>query len=298
MTLSVGAITNRYNSMNNLQAKKAAHATPSFGQRRGNGLRNAAIATMIAIPTTALVTSCDDDWFNHSEAWAVAINKDSCGCCGKGKPIHTRDTIYLPGDTVYQIVDHYDTIKIKDDFHSPVIDTINAILDDVGVDRGGKYLPLKISYIDEMDTKYKRYLMDEESQPGGTVIYNGTKSPFDDDQGQFIIGTPLDEREKVLASLTSDGKLYLMKMIPKNGVSNPKGLEDFMVAPQSIILDRQYAKKLINRLGVYSDKGGRENLGTMEQGEIPKSVKITNPYGTTWRYTNLDVLSKDPEELK
>ena len=140
--------------------------------------------------------------------------------------------------------------------------------------------------------------MDEESQPGGTVIYNGTKSPFDDDQGQFIIGTPLDEREKVLASLTSDGKLYLMKMIPKNGVSNPKGLEDFMVAPQSIILDRQYAKKLINRLGVYSDKGGRENLGTMEQGEIPKSVKITNPYGTTWRYTNLDVLSKDPEELK
>lgn len=302
MTLSVGAVTNRYNSMNysknNLQ-KNALKAQPSFGQKKSNGLRNAAVATMFLVPASVAVTSCDkDDWFNHAEAYALAISKDSCGCCNGGKPIHTRDTLYIPvpgkTDTVTQIVDHYDTIRIKDDFKSPVIDTINAILDDVGVDRGGKYLPLKISYIDEMDTKYKKYVMDEESQPGGTVVYNGTKSPFDDNMGQFVIGTPLDEREKVLASLTGDGKLYLMKMIPKNGVTNPKGLDDYMMAPQSIILDRQNASKLIKRLGVSYDKGGREDLGTMEKGELPKTVKITNPYGTTWRYTNVDVVSEDP----
>jgi hypothetical protein len=73
-------------------------------------------------------------------------------------------------------------------------------------------------------------------------------------------------------------------------------MDDYMLAPQSLILDRDAANKVIKRLGVSFDKSGREDLGIMEKGELPKTVKITNPYGTTWRYTNLDVESADPDK--
>lgn len=239
-----------------------------------SSIRNATkgmIIGMLMLPAASTVmSSCDAD----AEAYAYA----DCDCC------HGRDTV---------IVSDKDTIKIKEDFKSPVIDSINAILDDLDIDHGEGYIPLKISFIDEMDTRYRKYLFDGDASAPDQVVYRGKRSPFDDNSGQFIIGTPLDESENYLASLTNDGKLYLMKMIPKPGVTDPKGMDDFMVAPQSFILDREKASKVIRKLGISNTQGGREDLGIMEKGEMPKSIKLTNPYGTTWRYTNIDVESAD-----
>ena len=295
MTLSVNAIRN-YSPMNysrnNLKTKEALKAQPAFEGRKSNAMRNTAMAVLVGSTMFPLVTSCDkDDWFNHSEAWAYA--KSDCNC----HYINGRDTIYFPvpgkKDTITQIVEVHDTVKIKDDFKSPVIDTINVILNDLDIDKGNGYIPLKISFIDEMDTGYKKYLFDGEMSSPNLVVYRGTVSPFDDNSGQFIIGTPADKREIYQASLTGDGKLYLQKWVAKEYVMDPKGLNDFKPTSQALVLERDQANKLIRRFAEYSDKNGREDLGTMEKGELPKTIKITNPYGTTWRYTNVDVVSGD-----
>ena len=78
---------------------------------------------------------------------------------------------------------------------------------------------LKLSFIDEMDTGYKKYLFDGEMSSPNLVVYKGTVSPFDDNSGQFIIGTPADKREIYQASLTGDGKLYLQKWVAKEYVT-------------------------------------------------------------------------------
>lgn len=293
MSLSVGAIRN-YSNMNyvknharqnktNNAINNTVNNNPSFTGKYKNGLRNAAIGAVALVAVPPMVSSCESE----AEAFAYAENK----CCHHH--IHKPDTVYLPGDTVYQIIYNNDTVKIKDDFKSPVIDSINAILDDLDIDHGDGYIPLKISFVDEMDTKYRKYLFDGDASAPDQVVYRGKRSPYDDNLGQFVIGTPLDESENYLASLTHDGKLYLMKMIPRPGITDPKGMDDFMVAPQSFILDRQNAAKVIRKLGVSNTQSGREDLGIMEKGEIPKSIKLTNPYGTTWRYTNFDVESAD-----
>lgn len=299
MTLSVGAISNSYKNFNYVKNHSrqnntnAMNANPSFGGTK-NKLRNAAIGTVALVTLPAAMTSCDKDWLNHSEATAIAIANCHHHICNK------PDTIYIPvpgkNDTIVQIVENHDTIKVKDDFKSPVIDSINAILDDLDIDHDGGYIPLKISFIDEMDNKYKKYLFDGDATAPDQVLYRGKKSPYDDVTGKFLIGTPLDESENYLASLTSDGKLYLMRMIPKNGVTDPKSLDDFMMAPQSVLLSRDNAAKVIRKLGVYSDKSGREDLGYMEKGEQPKMIKHTNQYGTNWRYTNFDVVAADAPE--
>lgn len=293
MSLSVSAIRSNYSNMNYIKNHARQNKqnvvnnnTPSFTGNGKNGLRSAAIGAIALIAVPPMVTSCEAE----AEAFAYAKNE----CCHHhlyNKP----DTIYI-NDTITQIINNTDTIRIKDDFKSPVIDSINSILDDLDIDHSGGYIPLKVSFIDEMDTKYKKYLFDGEASAPDQVVYRGKKSPFSDATGQFIIGTPLDESENYLVSLTADGKLYFMKMIPKPGVTDPKGMDDFMMAPQSFILDRQGASKLIRKLGVYNNQSGREDLGTVEKGEIPKSLKHTNPYGTSWRYTNFDVVSADAPE--
>ena len=301
MTLSVNAIRN-YSPMNysrnNLKTKEALKAQPAFEGRRSNAMRNAAMiligGTMFPFVLSTF-TSCDkDDWFNHSEAWAYA--EANCNC----HHINGRDTLYFPvyrdgkTDTITQVVEVHDTVTIKPDFKSPVIDTINVILNDLDIDKGNGYIPLKLSFIDEMDTGYKKYLFDGEMSSPGLIIYKGTVSPFDDNSGQFIIGTPQDKNEIYQASLTRDGKLYLQKMVARDGINDPKTLSDYRSTNQALVLSREQGSKLIRRFAEYADKSGREDLGTMEKGELPKTIKITNPYGTTWRYTNVDVVSGDP----
>ena len=216
------------------------------------------------------------------------------------------EPIIIPGPVVHdtipgepQIIEHWDTLKIKPNFKSPVIDTLNMILHDLGNDTTGGYIPLKISFIDEMDTKYKKALFDGQASAPDNIFYNAKHSPWSDAEGKFIIGTPLDESVKYMLSLTGDGKLFVMKMIPKTGVTAPKGLDDYMYSFENYVFDRDQASKLIKKFNVARDQVGREYAGTLEKADQPKTIMLTNPYDTKWRWTNINVTRGDaPTDLE
>lgn len=309
----------------------------NYGNNVSNSqLRNAAKALfglymlgMAAGSSTALSGCAEAEAYaeaNDSVLQELLNRKDSssCCCCIPTQVIHTRDTLKLPGDTVKlpgdttkiyipgdttfihdtipgepQIIDHWDTLKIKPNFKSPVIDTLNMILHDLGNDTTGGYIPLKISFIDEMDTKYKKALFDGQASAPNNIFYNAKHSPWSDAEGKFIIGTPLDESVKYMLSLTGDGKLFVMKMIPKTGVTAPKGLDDYMYAFENYVFDRDQASKLIKKFNVARDQVGREYAGTLEKTDQPKTIMLTNPYDTKWRWTNINVTRGDaPTDLE
>jgi hypothetical protein len=271
-----------------------------------NQMRNAAkalVALMIgsaALGSTASLTSCAeaeaDAYVNDSLLQALLNKKDSCCCCCPTQVVHDKDTLYLPGDTQY--VDRTDTFYIKENFKSPVIDTLNAILHDLGNDTTGGYIPLRVSFIDEMDTKYKDHIFDGQSSAPNNVFYNGTNYPWSDEKTMFLIEPQYGEKVKYMLNLTGDGKLYVSKMIPKNGVPNPKSLEDYMFAFDSYVFDRDQAAKLIRKFNVAREQVGREDAGTLEKAALPKTIMLTNPYGTEWRWTNFNVVRGDaPTDL-
>lgn len=274
----------------------------SYNNVSNNQMRNAAkalVALLIgsaAVGSTGALTGCA-----KAEAWAEADDsllkaildrKDSCCCCCPTQVIHDKDTLWLH-DSIPQIIEHHDTIRIKPDFKSPVIDTLNMILHDLGNDTTGGYIPLKVSFVDEMDTKYKDHIFDGQSSAPNNVFYDAKHSPWSDEECKFIIGTPLDEPVKYMLNLTGDGKLYVTKMIPKNGVTNPKGLDDYMYAFDSYVFDRDQAEKLVRKFNVAREQVGREYAGTLEKTALPKTIMLTNPYGTEWRWTNFNVVRGD-----
>ena len=274
----------------------------NYNNVSNNQMRNAAKALFglymlgVAAGATSAFSSCA-----KAEAWAEADDsllkaildrKDSCCCCCPTQVIHDKDTLWLH-DSIPQIIEHHDTIRIKPDFKSPVIDTLNMILHDLGNDTTGGYIPLKVSFVDEMDTKYKDHIFDGQSSAPNNVFYDAKHSPWSDEECKFIIGTPLDEPVKYMLNLTGDGKLYVTKMIPKNGVTNPKGLDDYMYAFDSYVFDRDQAEKLVRKFNVAREQVGREYAGTLEKTALPKTIMLTNPYGTEWRWTNFNVVRGD-----
>lgn len=305
MSLSVGAINKGFHTaqVNSLKSNnnennsvKNSQEAVSFGQKKHNAMKYILIGGMAFPVATTTLTSCDKDWLNHAEAYAYAYaeGNDSCKC--HPYVINDKDTLWLH-DSIPQIVTVHDTVEVKDKYHSPVIDTLNVIIDDLGGDPDRKYIPLRVSFIDEMDTKYRRFKFDGRSSAVDKVFYDATKSPWDDSQFKFIVDSPLDEKEKYMLSLTDDGKLYAMKFIPKAGVINPKGMDDYMFASESFVFDRDRANKLIRKFNVARDQAGREYAGTMEKDAKPHAIMITNPYDAKWRWTNIDIKSADAPDI-
>ena len=318
MSISVGAVNNvsftgnknkknaKYNNYPVRQNSELARREDYSRNVSNNQMRNATkaiLAMMIACPTLGTMSGCSEaeSWsesyaqLNDSLLNELLKRKDSCCCCPK-QVIHDTDTLYLPGDTQY--VDRTDTFYIKEKFKSPVIDTLNAILHDLGNDTTGGYIPLRISFIDEMDTKYKDNLFDGQASAPENIVYNGKHYPWSDAESMFLIEPQYAEKTKYMLNLTGDGKLFVMKMIPKNGVKNPQGMDDYMYANTSMVLDRDQAAKLIRKFNVARDQVGREYDGTIGKTTLPKTIMVTNPYGTEWRWTNVNVLRGDSPEFE
>ena len=151
MSLSVSAINkgfhtaqvNSLKSNNNLNNSiNNSQEAVSFGQSKKNNLAAYILIGGIAFP--AMVACSPEDLFAHAEAYAYAEAKDSCKC--HPVIVNGKDTLWLH-DTIPQIVNHHDTIYIKDKYTSPVIDTLNNIIDDLGGDPDRGYIPLRISFI-------------------------------------------------------------------------------------------------------------------------------------------------------
>lgn len=246
-----------------------------------SGAKGLALAMMM-IPAAATVvpnlTSCNA----NAEAYSYC---EGCGCdtCGEpqiihGDTIHWHDTIPVPGST--------DTIYIKPNYESPVIDTLNSILNNLGI-VPGEDVPVLIKYIDELDTKYNKHLFNGQASSKDIVVYNTKKYGWDDYTGAFNMDEMLADKSMVMLTLAKDGNLYAQKWVAKPGVSNPQAISDYRPTDVAYKLANADAGNVIKWIE-HNQDGNFVYDGVIEKGAIPNSVQLTNGYNTTWRWTNIE----------
>ena len=241
----------------------------------------------LAPAVAAGLQSCDKDAYAYAEAHATAI----CDCCHP-HIIHGGDTVYVH-DSIPVYIPQHDTVYIKENYESPVIDTLKAILHDYDIDLGDGYVPVSVSFVDEMDTRYRKQLFDGQSSSRDVVFYDAKRYPWDDIQGQFVIDDNLADREKYMLSLTNNGELYISRLVPKAGVYSPQSLSDYRLTDKAYKLTRSNLPYVMNKLVENNQDGVFVPDGTIEKGDMPQSLMLTNPYGTNWRWTNFNVQSMD-----
>ena len=192
-----------------------------------------------------------------------------------GDTIYWHDTIPVPGST--------DTVYITPDYESPVIDTTNSILNNLGITPGDG-VPVKFTYIDELNTKHVKMLFNNKSSSENVVVYDVYNHAWDDYNGTFIMDDNLAEKAKVRLTLASDGGLYAQYLVPK--VSNPQSMADYK--PINV------AYKLMNadagNVMVWREdnqSGDFVHDGVVEKGATQNSIQITNGFNTSWRWTDI-----------
>ena len=264
---------------------------PNQNNVSNHGISNGAkglMAALLLIPGGSLLyTACNKDAYAYAEAHATAI----CDCCHP-HIIHGGDTVYVH-DTIPVYIPQHDTVYIKENYESPVIDTLKAILHDYDIDLGDGYVPVSVSFVDEMDTKYRKQLFDGQSSSRDVVFYDAKRYPWDDIQGQFVIDDNMADREKYMLSLTNNGELYISRLVPKTGIYNPQSLSDYRLTDKAYKLTRTNLPYVMNKLVENNQDGVFVPDGTMEKGDMPQSIMLTNPYNTNWRWTNFNVQSMD-----
>ncbi len=239
------------------------------------------VVALMMLPVAGSLASCDAD--AYAESHAVAI--DSCKC----KPINGRDTITIH-DTIQQIITKPDTVYIKKGFDSPVIDTLRHFFEENGIDPGDKRIPVKITWVDENNVPaYNKMLFDGKSSSYNELSYDNTRTPWNDEQGSFVIGVG-DKYENIRYSL-SNGKLVMQRYVPRNESRKPTSRGDWMYA-NSAVYDIKSGKKIVDRYTV-ENNGNMKYAGSFRPGDKPNTIFVTNPYGTDWRYTNVKVTSED-----
>ena len=195
-----------------------------------------------------------------------------------GDTIYWHDTIPIPGST--------DTIYIKPNYESPVIDTLNSILNNLGI-VPGEDVPVLIKYIDELDTKYNKHLFNGQASSKDIVVYNTKKYGWDDYTGAFNMDEMLADKSMVMLTLAKDGNLYAQKWVAKPGVSNPQAISDYRPTDVAYKLANADAGNVIKWIE-HNQDGNFVYDGVIEKGAIPNSVQLTNGYNTTWRWTNIE----------
>lgn len=304
--MQVGAIqsytnfTGRYRNNkvdNNNEENRQIENRPNvfYGDRGNRTLKNAAkgaVAAMFFLPIVGGgLASCDTEAL--SEAYAYAEAKDSCGC----NIVNGKDTvtIVLPGkdsiihDTITQIIEDRDTVYIKKCYDSPVIDAIRDFFEANDIDLGDERIPLTITWIDEQNVPARpKQVFDGRSSSYDEVNYTVDRTPWDNETGSFILGKG-DTYENIRYSLTEDGKLMMSRFVPRNPYVKPKSRGEWIYS-NSAVYDINKDKNVVNRYKVNND-GSEEYVGTFKPGELPGTIKVTNPYGTDWRYSNVKVVT-------
>lgn len=254
----------------------------------------AAVVGMFMVPMGApLMTSCDTE--SYAEAWAdaEANAKDSCGC----NYVNGKDTIIfvIPGkdsivhDTITQIIENRDTVYIKKCFDSPVIDALRDFFEATDIDLGDERIPLTISWIDEQNVPARpKQVFDGRSSSYDELNYTVQRTPWNDETGSFVIGQG-DTYENIRYSLTSDGKLMMSRYVPRNPYVKPQSRGEWIYS-NSAVYDINTGDKIVNRYTV-NDDGSEEYAGSFQPGELDNTIKVTNPYGTDWRYSNVKVVT-------
>ncbi len=301
--MHVGAINNlEFTSRQHRPAKKAKRndVQKGFEIQNNNNIPNhkmtnatkGLVVGLMMLPAAGGVITSLPSCNAKAEAYAYAESDCCCDTCGDPNIVHHKDTIWMH-DTIPVVIENHDTIYLKENFESPVIDTLKNILGDLGIDLGDGYVPVTMSYVDELDTKYDRNIFDGKTSSKDLVVYDRKEYPWDDVMGSFVTDDYLADKAKLLLSLTNDGELYISKWVPKQGALNPTSLSDYRPVDLAYKLTRNNAQQVIEKLRENGNSGTFNWAGTIEKGALPKSIQHTNEYGTSWRWTNYDVQSAD-----
>ncbi len=245
-----------------------------------SGEKNGAKAMMYLLMSAPILTTLPPALESCNKEITYNINC-CCDTCPQpsvvpGDTIYWHDTIPVPGST--------DTVYITPDYESPVIDTTNSILNNLGITPGDG-VPVKLTYIDELNTKHVKMLFNNKSSSENVVVYDVYNHAWDDYNGTFIMDDNLAEKAKVRLTLASDDGLYVEYLVPKT--SNPQSIADYK--PINV------AYKLMNadagNVMVWREDNQSGDFvydGVVEKGATQNSVQIINGFNTSWRLTNID----------
>lgn len=309
----------------NVNAINSSLSSVSFGQKRKNKAPNedklnqevsynqipvsnnamtkatkGMIVGLLMLPTaSAGLQSCD------SEAWAEAYAeaKDTCchNCNGHDYPISGRDTVTVH-DTITDIITNLDTVYIKNNFDSPVIDSLRHFFEENDIPLGDKRLPVKITWVDELSTDNRPQMFEKQLFNGYEssryeLVYDKTSSPWSDEEGTFLIDPKYAEPSKIKYSLTSDGRLLMMRYVPRNSSANLKDADSWMFS-NAAVYDLNKEPSCVVRYK-RNDDNSETYVGTFRPGDQPKnSILVKNAYDTDWRYSNVKVVCEDaPDDI-
>lgn len=295
--MQVGAIqsslgfTARNNRIkNNENRKNVDNNQPASSSRGMKNLAKGTIVGLMLLPMASpMMTSCIKGSIEDFEQF------DCCGGNNNGSDHchHDRDTITVR-DTIVQIIENRDTIFIKDKFDSPVIDAVRDFFEANDIDLGDGRIPLRITYIDEQGVPaYNKQVFDGRSSSYNELSYDIDRTEWNDEAGSFVFGDGT-KYENIRYSLTGDGKLLMMRYIPRKGVTKPKDRGDWAYS-NSAVYDINKGGKVVTR-NKRNDDGTSEYRGTFTPGYLPNSITVTNPYDTEWNYTNVKLLTGDAED--
>ncbi len=285
---SLGFTARSSKSRNNENTRNVENNQANHSSKGMRSLAKGTVVGLMLLPMAGpMMTSCDSEALSIAEANATAKVEGTHQCH------HDRDTVTVR-DTITQIIENRDTIFIKDKFDSPVIDAVRDFFEANDIDLGDGRIPLRVTYVDEQGVPaYYKQVFDGKSSSYNELSYDIDRTPWDDEAGSFVIGTGTSY-ENIRYSLTGDGKLLMMRYVPRNGVTKPTERGDWQYS-NSAVYDINKGGKVVNRTK-RNDDGTNEWRGTFTPGYLPSSITVTNPYDTEWSYTNVKLLTGDAED--
>lgn len=277
--------------------------TPISNDAMTRATKNMLIGLMMLPTVSAGLQSCDKEAFAYSESKSEAIAKDSCchNCNGHHFPIPGRDTITIH-DTITNIITNYDTIYIKNNFDSPVIDSLRHFFEINDIPLGDKRIPLKITWVDELSTDnrpqmFEKMLFNGHESSRNELVYDNKSYPWSDEEGTFMLDSIYADPSKIKYSLTSEGRLLMMRYVPRNSSANLNDADSWVFS-NAAIYDLNEAPNTVVRYK-RNDDNSITYIGTFRPGDKDKSsIFVKNAYDTDWRYSNVKVVCGDaPDDI-
>lgn len=282
---------------NEFNEEKTYNEAPISNNAMTRATKNMLIGLMMLPTASAGLQSCD------AEAWAEAnaVAKDTCchHCNGQHFPITEPDTVVR--DSIIYIFKDPDSVYIKKNFDSPVIDTLRHFFEENDIPLGDKRIPVKITWIDELSTDnrvqmFEKMLFNGYESSKKELVYDQKSYPWSDQEGAFLIDPKYAAPSKIKYSLTSDGKLLMMRYIPRNSSANLEDADSWVFANAAIYNLNESPETVVRYKR--NDDNSITYIGTFRPGDQPNSILVKNEYGTDWRYSNVKVVCEDaPDDI-
>ncbi len=241
-------------------------------------------------PDTVIIPAKPDTVFVPKND-TIYVEQDPDTVYVEQPPIVERDTITLPGDTIY----------VKKDWTSPVPPKQEELYDRLGIETtgNGKFFIATTYYDKKNNMLVQRHLNGQASSRDGRIlVYNVVKTKWDNKAEGVVLGKN-ELFEKQLVYLSEDGtelgmKIMSPKVDPK--ISNENKKSNWVVFEKGTLSTPSAWEDTGAFFATY--EGGKIKLSngfSLRKAEKPQSVTVTNPYESEWDLKDWNVLKGDPD---